>query len=527
MRTKIYIIIFLALTSIFISSCKDSLLDNQTNFKPYTDLPIGLTLSQNADQYSLWIAILKKTNVYDLLNINGTFTCIVPNNDAVTKFLNGKTVDQMDPAYLKEVVKYHVFNSIIRTLSFPEGALPDTTSSGDNITSTFGTGGFNNIILNKIAKVIDRDRVCTNGIIHTIDAVLLPPVETVYDKIKNDSRYSIFLDAITKCGYAEKLKTIRVATTQKAIRVFYSPLVVPDSVFKAAGINDFNGLVSKYYNSATQPADVTNSANGVNRFIAYHLLDGKYYFSDLADFSAYTEKSKLATTLVYAEFVTVQDMSGSLVLNNDILNKTSVKISTSKFNIVAKNGVLHEINGLMPIFAPSPSTVIWEVSDLAELRANPLFRTYLPNKAMVTIPMTNDVFDRVKWNFIPTGSVTYTTRVQNSVNDPKYNFDYLDLNFTAGWIEFRTPIVVKGKYKVVFSGMTCGGAGGSFQMLVNGVQCGSPSTTSYGQCTFQENATGSSVVEIPTTQEVYIRLVPVAGAGNIRLDYIKFMPYGN
>ena len=174
MRTKIYIIIFLALTSIFISSCKDSLLDNQTNFKPYTDLPIGLTLSQNADQYSLWIAILKKTNVYDLLNINGTFTCIVPNNDAVTKFLNGKTVDQIDPAYLKEVVKYHVFNSIIRTLSFPEGALPDTTSSGDNITSTFGTGGFNNIILNKIAKVIDRDRVCTNGIIHTIDAVLLP-----------------------------------------------------------------------------------------------------------------------------------------------------------------------------------------------------------------------------------------------------------------------------------------------------------------------------------------------------------------
>ncbi|MDI1316360.1 fasciclin domain-containing protein [Flavobacterium sp.] len=109
----------------------------------------------------------------------GSYTLFAPNNDAFDAVLGGLTVEEFNtanPGLLATVLKYHVVTS--KVLS---GALSDgqsvTTLQGQTFTVNIAaeTGEVTITDANAgTAYITAFDVECTNGVIHPIDAVLLP-----------------------------------------------------------------------------------------------------------------------------------------------------------------------------------------------------------------------------------------------------------------------------------------------------------------------------------------------------------------
>lgn len=120
---------------------------------------------------------------------SGDFTVFVPTNDAIAAILGGLTVEEFNtanPGVLESVLKYHVLGARVLSKDLTNGQQA-ATLQGQNITvnlipNTFypdydadlGDYEETSIFINS-SRVYARDVTCSNGIIHVIDAVLLPP----------------------------------------------------------------------------------------------------------------------------------------------------------------------------------------------------------------------------------------------------------------------------------------------------------------------------------------------------------------
>ena len=96
-----------------------------------------------------------------------------PTNEAFNALPAGTLDDLLDPAnidQLQDILKYHVVEGTVLSSSLTNG--PVTTLNGDDVTiSGVGTG----VIKVNDATVTTADIVASNGVIHVIDAVLIPP----------------------------------------------------------------------------------------------------------------------------------------------------------------------------------------------------------------------------------------------------------------------------------------------------------------------------------------------------------------
>ena len=110
----------------------------------------------------------------DLINVMkgpGPYTVFAPTDEAFAKVpkdvLDGLAKDK---AKLAEVLKYHVLTSKWTT---DDIKLVKQTGTAQGKSVTFGTAG--GAMTVNGAKIVKPNVDCTNGMIHVIDAVLLPP----------------------------------------------------------------------------------------------------------------------------------------------------------------------------------------------------------------------------------------------------------------------------------------------------------------------------------------------------------------
>jgi uncharacterized surface protein with fasciclin (FAS1) repeats len=81
------------------------------------------------------------------------------------------SVGDFDVGYLRAVIKYHLLDVDIESNFLPNGVLPDTTYSGDNLIFAFTEGGLKTITINGIATITERDIKVENGHINKINKV--------------------------------------------------------------------------------------------------------------------------------------------------------------------------------------------------------------------------------------------------------------------------------------------------------------------------------------------------------------------
>ncbi|CAH8283506.1 putative surface protein with fasciclin (FAS1) repeats [Mariniflexile fucanivorans] len=444
----------LALIMLGMIGCDDKL-DGSTFFTS-GDLTIIQTLESKPETFSLYVEILKKAEFYNAFKSYGKYTCFVPTNEAVKAYIKEKfnvesvseITNQEDIEFLKILVKFNTIPTTRTTSSFVEGRLPDTTYTGDFITTSFlKGGGISNVEINRTVGLEQYDISASNGIIHATNGVLDPyidPVPVVMDKA---GKHTIFVEALKQTGYYEKFSAIY---NEFGSKNNFTILAESDEVYAQEGINTFQDLVESF---SPVDTDFTNTQNGLNRYVAYHATLSFLYsrnFPDDAFVSTVLERN------TWKSFKTDKELKLNETETGEIETWTSLIINES--NYPSKNGVYHTVNKLFTIFTPRPKYVIFD-----PITSQPEYQSGLV-KANTYYPST--AYTGIRW--YPEANL----RFLRSTANPSH--DYITFSMASlQWYEFDTPVLPKGKYEVTVCGNGGNSARGVYQIYWDGDPIGS------------------------------------------------------
>lgn len=116
--------------------------------------------------------LIAKSGLTSTLNGTGPFTVFAPTNDAF-KAVPAKTMDALakDPAMLRHVLTYHVLAGKVMSADVKNGSV--TTVNGASV-ALAKAGEFVTV---EESMVQTANIVASNGVIHTVDRVMIPPVK--------------------------------------------------------------------------------------------------------------------------------------------------------------------------------------------------------------------------------------------------------------------------------------------------------------------------------------------------------------
>jgi uncharacterized surface protein with fasciclin (FAS1) repeats len=134
-----------------------------------TPVSVADTIARDP-QLSTLNGLVQQAGLVETLKGTGPYTVFAPTNDAF-KAVSAKTMDQLshDPAMLKAVLNFHVLPAKLMTADVKnskakttEGASVELSRAGEFVTV-------------EDAMVQTADISATNGVVHTVDRVLMPP----------------------------------------------------------------------------------------------------------------------------------------------------------------------------------------------------------------------------------------------------------------------------------------------------------------------------------------------------------------
>jgi transforming growth factor-beta-induced protein len=137
--------------------------------------------AERAGSFKTLLTAAKAAGLVSVLKSEGPFTVFAPTDEAFAKL--GKTVNELlkpeNRETLKAILTYHVLSGEVlaaRVGRFKDGTKVKTVN-GEKITFHLRGG----LKVNG-ANIIKTDVLADNGVIHVIDAVLLPPSMTKKDE---------------------------------------------------------------------------------------------------------------------------------------------------------------------------------------------------------------------------------------------------------------------------------------------------------------------------------------------------------
>jgi uncharacterized surface protein with fasciclin (FAS1) repeats len=528
----------------FFSRCKKIDIVQTTT----SDVNIYDYLKQRPDKFSSLVSVIDKSGYAGFLNAYGSYTIFAPTNEAVTLYLGeiNKTIAQLTENEAKDIVKFHLFEDTLTTSSFKDGKLPLVTMYGQYlVTSIDITGGVSSFNINRQALVKEANIRTGNGFIHSIDHVLKPASKSLAQLISDNPDFSIFKQALVETGYYDTLNTINLTNPD---RRWLTVLAETNQALLDSGFTNYAALKTRYSNTGN-PMNVLDS---LHIYVAYHIIPEAKYLADIVSASSHTSLQPLE--------VLAAGLEDERVLINDIdfngVHEVGVELKRSTSDVSSTNGVLHTA---LAHFRPKvrvPVGVYWDVADFSEVRKLPA------------------IFRRANFNFT-SGSVKDITWEKTDVaNDLRYvfssatstnfhvaYFDYLVLRMGATgarnfWYEFRTPLLVKGKYKVWVCYRTQkgsgsigqpGGSNNPVQVSVDGVPLSRPITFTEQRPNLSDGEMEAlgwkrytvrteqymsgkfvGIVDITTTDRHLLRMQSLSAAGTGQdvnnLDMIHFIP---
>ena len=237
----------------------------------------------------------------------GPFTLFAP-TDAAFNLLPAGTVTALlaDIPQLTDILKHHVVgDSVLSTMLTNNLVVP--TLNG-NVTVTISNAGvFIESGNGTIAQVIGADIVADNGVVHVIDAVLLPaPPNSIYDIVSNSTDHTTLKVAIDACVLDGVLSGAGPFT-------LFAPTDAAFNLLPA-------GTVTALLNDIPQLTDI----------LKHHVVGASVMSSMLSN-------NQVVTTLLGTD-VTVTISGGNVYIDNAMVTIA---------DIVADNGVVHVIDAVL------------------------------------------------------------------------------------------------------------------------------------------------------------------------------------
>jgi len=260
----------------------------------------------SADHDTLEAAVVA-AELADDLSGPGPFTVFAP-TDAAFAALPAGTIEALlaDPTgTLAQILLYHVVGAQALSTDLSDGQ-SITTLQGEEVTVTIGMNG---VMINN-ATVVVADITATNGVVHVIDAVLLPPAPqpaTVVDVIVNSDVHNTLEAAVVAAGLVETLSGTGPFTV-------FAPT---DAAFAALPAGTVETLLE-------------DPAGTLTQILLYHVVGAQ----------------ALSTDLTNGQTVeTLQGQTVTVTINADgvFINNAQVTVA----DIVTDNGVIHVIDAVL------------------------------------------------------------------------------------------------------------------------------------------------------------------------------------
>jgi transforming growth factor-beta-induced protein len=261
-------------------------------------------------RFTTLAAALGAADLIDTLKGEGPFTVFAPTDDAFAKLPEG-TIDALlaDIPQLTDILLYHVVSGKVMAADVVglDGQMVPTVL-GQEVAITVDMG---NVYLNEDVQVIITDIETSNGVIHVIDTVLLPPAEAmdIVDTAVADGRFTTLAAAL---GAADLIDTLK---GEGPFTVF----APTDDAFAKLPEGTIDALL----------ADIPQLTD----ILLYHVVSGKVMAADVVGLDG-----QMVPTVLGQEVAIKVDM-GNVYLNEEV----QVIIT----DIESSNGVIHVIDTVL------------------------------------------------------------------------------------------------------------------------------------------------------------------------------------
>lgn len=268
------------------------------------------------NSFSLLEAALIHAGLTDVLSGKGPFTVFAPNNEAfVAAGLDTEAKIKAVPVEtLKKILMYHVLGQRVPASGIASGSNSPVKTAAD--LDVFITKNASGVFVNG-ASVIQADVMASNGVIHVVNAVLMPPMGNIVQVAQANPNFSFLVAAVLRASQGST-NVAQVLSGQGPLTVF----APTNQAFMNAGFANVAAI------QAADPAVLTS-------ILTYHVVGARVFSSDL------TEGAKPAT--VNGGTVTITLGGGAKVKGNK--NTTASIISPA--NMVTTNGVIHVIDQVL------------------------------------------------------------------------------------------------------------------------------------------------------------------------------------
>lgn len=269
------------------------------------------------------VTAVQAAGLVETLQSDGPFTVFAPTDDAFAALPEG-VLDGLlaDTEALSTVLTYHVVAGEV--LAADVVNLSSATSvQGEEI--GIAVEG-ENVVLNDSANVVTTDVEASNGVIHVIDSVILPPSFATGEPMDDEMMASDIVATAIEAGSFTTLVTAVEAAGLVETLQSEGPFTVfapTDDAFAALGEETIAGLLE--------------DTETLSQILLYHVVAGEVLAADVVGLEA--------ATTVQGEDISIEIVDGSVVLNGSAMVVTT--------DIAASNGVIHVIDAV--ILPPSAS----------------------------------------------------------------------------------------------------------------------------------------------------------------------------
>jgi uncharacterized surface protein with fasciclin (FAS1) repeats len=288
----------------------------------------------SAGSFNTLVAAVQAAGLVDALKGEGPFTVFAPSDEAFAKLPAG-TIDALlaDPqGDLTSILLYHVVPGKVMAADVSDGLQADTLLEGQRLHFTVVDG---QPMVND-AKIVATDVVASNGVIHVIDSVLLPPAgeEAAAEAAPAESAESA--ESAEAAEAAPMMDIVDTAVSAGSFNTLVAAVQAAGLVDALKGEGPFTVFAPSDEAFAKLPegtveALLADPQGDLTSILLYHVVPGKVMAADVSD-------GLEADTLLEGKKVTFKLGDMGPTINNAHIVTTDIE---------ASNGVIHVIDSVI------------------------------------------------------------------------------------------------------------------------------------------------------------------------------------
>ncbi len=206
MKKIIRSLLFVSLLSVSLVSCKEDDSDEVEIIQTENQTPKDVTaIAIASPDHTILVEALTAADLVVTLQGDGPFTVFAPTDDAFVAALDalGLSKEELfaDKDLLTNILLHHVVSGTVLSTDLANGEVATLNPDGADVTVDISNG-----VMIDNAKVTAADLVAGNGVVHVIDAVLVPSYDDVTEIAINSDVHTKLVEALTKADLVGTLQ---------------------------------------------------------------------------------------------------------------------------------------------------------------------------------------------------------------------------------------------------------------------------------------------------------------------------------